>query len=265
MKSHHLPKISIIIPSYNQGHFIRETIQSILSQGDPSTQVFVFDGGSQDETLKVLKSFGRAISWISERDKGQTDALNKGLKHLLASDLDEGDIIAYINSDDYYLPGAFAKVRTSFQSHSEAGWIVGDAQIVNEHGKRIQEPIRWYKRFFRWCYSGFLIQILNPIPQPSVFIKFSAVKKVGLFNPNLHFTMDYEYWLRLQRNVGKPFFCSNELSAFRIHGTSKGTTQYSKQFEEGLQVVSQFTKNHLVRSLHHLHNQLILLIYKIIK
>lgn len=265
MKLQRPPRISIIIPSYNQGHFIPETIQSILDQGDPHVSIFVFDGGSTDDTVEHLKSFGNKIDWVSESDHGQTDALNKGLRKLFSSKIEDNDIVAYINSDDFYLPDAFKNVREVIETHTTIGWIVGDAKIVDERGRRIQELIRWYKCFFRTVYNASLLKILNPIPQPSVFIRANVAKKVGLFNETLHYTMDYEYWLRLQDAVGVPYFLRVELSAFRIHGASKGTTQFEKQFQEGLTVVASFTNNPLILFLHRIHNVFILLIYRRIK
>ena len=99
-----LPKISIVTPSFNQAKFIRATIDSVLSQDYPDLEYFIIDGGSTDGTTEILKSYGQKIKWISEKDKGQTDAINKGLK------LSEGELLAYLNSDDIYLPGALKKV-----------------------------------------------------------------------------------------------------------------------------------------------------------
>ncbi len=104
MQKQHLPKISIITPSYNQGRFIKETIDSVLSQNYPNLEYWVMDGGSTDETVKVLKSYGKKINWVSKKDKGQTNAINEGLKKVT------GDIIAYINSDDVYAPDVFRQV-----------------------------------------------------------------------------------------------------------------------------------------------------------
>src|SRR5258708_18581652 len=148
MKQATLPSISIVTPSFNQGKFIRETIENVLSQNNAHVIYWVIDGESKDNTVSILKSFGKRINWMSEKDKGQTNGINKGIKKTL-SGLHDDDIVAYINSDDYYLPNAFSHVRDFFNAHPDADWLVGDALIVDEEGNEIQKPIRFYKRFLR--------------------------------------------------------------------------------------------------------------------
>ncbi len=262
MKQATLPSISIVTPSFNQGKFIRETIENVLSQNNAHVIYWVIDGESKDNTVSILKSFGKRINWMSEKDKGQTNAINKWLKKTL-SGLHDDDIVAYINSDDYYLPNAFSHVRDFFNAHPDADWLVGDALIVDEEGNEIQKPIRFYKRFLR--LFPFSLWLGNPYPQPSVFLRARLVKKIGLFREDLHYVMDYEYWLRATTKSGLPSFLNVPLSAFRIHGNSKGTMLFRKQFEEGYAVVEEYTRDSLVLWLHRLHNHCILFVYKLIK
>jgi len=133
------PKISIITPSFNQGKFIKKTIDSVLSQNYPDLEYVVIDGGSTDNTVKILKSYGNKIKWISEKDKGQADAINKGLKII------NGEIIAFINSDDYYLPDTFKKIVDFFKQNITCNVVTGDYLIINENGKPIQSFVGFYK------------------------------------------------------------------------------------------------------------------------
>jgi glycosyltransferase involved in cell wall biosynthesis len=252
------PKFSIIIPSYNQGHFIKQTIDSILSQSYKNVDVLVIDGGSTDNTVDVLKTYDDKIFWISEKDRGQTHAINKGLA------IAKGDIIAYLNSDDYYLEDILKKVATVFETDKEVLWLTGDYLIVDEKGKTIQSLIGKYKSFFRNKLSFNLLSVLNPINQPSTFFSKKMIDLVGDFNEELHYTMDYEYWLRAIKKQ-KPIILKDKLSAFRIHSTSKGGSQYKKQFKEELEVAKKYQKNRFLTFLHLLHNQLIALVYYILK
>ncbi len=220
------------------------------------------DGKSTDTTTGILKKYGKNIRWVSKKDKGQTDAINRGIKQAGKKSF---DFFAYINSDDYYLPGTFEKVTQAFAEHPEAMWLVGDCQIVDARGGRIQKPIQWYKKIWRDCYQPWMLLVLNPFPQPAVFLRYDAVKKIGSFDQQLRYVMDYEYWLRLQEKFGPPFFLHDELAAFRIHNTSKSGTQFTKQFSEELQVVKHFTKQPVSLFLHRLHNGLIIRVYSLIK
>ncbi|URA10859.1 glycosyltransferase family 2 protein [Thermospira aquatica] len=250
-------KISVVIPSYNQGRFIRQTIDSILAQ-EGDIEVFVADGGSTDETVEILKSYGQKIQWVSEKDKGQTDAINKGLSRVT------GDIVAYINSDDFYMPGVFNKVREVFATHPGVMWVTGDALIVDEEGKEIQRGVRFYKRVLRRLPFPWILYITNPIVQPSTFWRRSLVEEIGLFRQDKHYTMDYDYWLRIIRYY-KPYILVEPLSAFRIHGLSKGGRQYEKQFQEDWETVREHCTNPFFLFLHAIHNSLIVGMYRMMK
>lgn len=258
----------IITPSYNQAQFIAQAVESVLNQSEVKTQLLVMDGGSTDGTIAVLKKHTRSLRWLSKKDGGQSDALNQGLKKVLAQVSDaelENSVFAYINSDDYYLPDAFKKVLQVFSDNPEVSWVVGECQIVDQNGKPIQSLIQLYKSLWRKMLSFKSLLILNPIPQPAVFMKLSAVKKVGLFNEKLHFTMDYEYWLRMWQAVGKPYQLAETLAAFRIHTNAKGSQNFTKQFAEQLEVARTFTKNQTWLFLQTLHNRMITFCYQLIK
>jgi glycosyltransferase involved in cell wall biosynthesis len=253
-----LPKISIITPSFNQGQFIEETIKSILDQNYPNLEFWVMDGGSNDSTVSILKKYGDRIKWVSQPDKGQTDALNKGLHKIT------GDIIAYINSDDAYLPNTLHTVAEYFEKNPGCDWLTGDYFIIDERGQKMQSWIANYKKILRLHPNRNTLAVANYIAQPSTFWSKAAFKKVGFFNDKLRYCMDFEYWLRLMEQY-QLHVSDRHFSLFRIHGQSKGGAQYVKQFREEHQVVNTFITNPIVRLLHAVHAEMIILIYKLIK
>ena len=265
----------IITPSYNQAKFIEETLQSVLSQPGVDVEYWVMDGKSNDGTHAVLRKFARRkfarkqLHWISAKDKGQTDALNRGLHkaHWLKSSRGELDrtIVAYLNSDDAYLPGALAQVAATFRTHVGVQWVVGDCEVIDEHGQQIHQPIAWYKRVVREVYAPWILQVLNPIPQPATFWRASVLRKVGMFNDELRYVMDYEYWLRLQRACGAPYFIDQPLAKFRVHGQSKGGRQFTAQFREQFAVAKKQGASALLLFLQRCHNWLTITTYRAIK
>lgn len=258
---------AIVTPSYNQGGFIEQTIKSITSQ-KCKVEYWVMDGGSHDETKNILGKFGERINWVSEKDKGQADAINKGIAKIKTNQ-NQHQIFAYLNSDDYYLPGAFEAVAEAFERNPDRMWLVGDAMIVDQENQETHQVIRWYKKLWRLLMrlgvGEWPLKILNPFPQPAVFVRWEAVKKIGKFKEELVYTLDYDYWLRLHQKFGAPIFLSRALAIFRIHSSSKGETGFDEQFEEQLQVAKKFTSSELLLGLQKIHNFLITGVYRIIK
>lgn len=252
-----LPSITVITPSFNQGHFITETIESVLSQDYPNLEYWVIDGGSTDNTVQILKSYGKRIKWVSEKDKGQTHAINKGMK------LAQGDIVSYLNSDDVFKSNILHLVGTSF-SQEKCMWITGDYCIINHEGYEIQSFVKEYKTFFRNFNSSTILSILNYINQPSTFWKRSLFSEIGYFDEDLRYCMDYDFWLRLSQKY-KPLILSQELSSFRIHAKSKGGSQYLQQFKEENKVIQRYEKNIVLTTLHKLHSAATVQAYKLIK
>jgi glycosyltransferase involved in cell wall biosynthesis len=167
----------------------------------------ICDGGSKDETVEILKSYGNEIRWVSEPDRGQADAVNKGIA------MTSGDIIAWINSDDVYYPGAFAAVRAVFESHPEVEILYGEADHIDEFDSLIApyptEP--WnYRRLRELCY----------LCQPAVFFRRSLVEKYGPLEAKLQYCMDYDLWLRYGGHV-KFYYLRQKLAGSRLYQETK--------------------------------------------
>lgn len=252
------PKISIITPSFNQARFIKETIDSVLSQNSPNLEYWIIDGGSTDNTKKILKSYGHKIKWISERDRGQTHAINKGLRKV------SGDIIAYLNSDDLYLPNTLNTVAEFFATHRAAMWVTGDYFIIDEKGKKIQSYVAVYKKFLRKKPTLGRLTIANFIIQPSTFFRNDLLKKIGFFDETLRYCMDYDFWMRTIQKFPL-YVLDNHFSLFRLHQRSKSGSEYEKQFKEEHKIVSKYIRNPFHLLLHQFHTSLIVMAYKLIK
>lgn len=205
------PKLSIITPSYNQAIFIERTIRSVLDQGYPNLEYIVVDGGSTDGSAEIIESYADHLTWwVSEPDEGQTDALNKGLAHAT------GDVIAYINSDDYYLAGAF-ETAVRVLSESDAFWAVGASRFVDADGHvtEVWKPELPPKPRHWW--------ILGPwgVPQPSSFWRREAFDRFGSFRRDMHYVFDTEFGLRLAIAGELPILIDTELAVRVVHPEAK--------------------------------------------
>ncbi len=239
-------KISIITPSYNHAEFLARTIASVQSQqGEFELEHIVIDGGSTDGTLDILREAGDAIRWTSEPDNGQTDALNKGIAQAT------GDIVGWLNSDDVYEPGCLAAVAKVFAAESGTQWLYGKVRVIDRDDREIRKWITAYKNFRmrRWSFGKLLTE--NWISQMGVFWRRSAGQEVGPLNTDLHYCMDYEYWLRLGRRwPGR--FVNEYLAAFRWYATSKSGAGFGEQFSEGYDVARKLAgKGHGLALLRH--------------
>jgi len=249
-----LPSISIITPTFNHIDFIRDTIESVLDQNYPDLEYLVIDGGSIDGTVDLLKSYGDQIKWISEKDDGQSDAINKGLK------MARGEIVGFINSDDLYLPGALEKVGKYFARFPAKIWVTGKCRTINIRGDEINKLVTMYKNFWLKFNSTKILYILNYISQPSTFWRREAIDQIGFLDDKLYFTMDYDYWLKLA-NIKKPGVIKEYLSLFRLYPTSKSGGTVKDQFEEELSVASKSAPSNALIKLHKFHNKIIAALY----
>ncbi len=256
-------KFSIITPSFNQGKYIEQTIKSVIEQqGNFDIEYFVMDGGSTDNTVNILQKYSKLLHhnqrikffWQSKRDKGQVDALNQALIKTT------GDIIAYINSDDYYFPNSLKKILTYFNTHPQKEWLVGNCQVSD---KKFNWTF-WLKHIWPIQIFKSALLVFNTINQPSVFLRRKLVDKVGLFNSDYQYAFDYDYWLRCQKH-SLPGRLYDNLSVFRIQPNSKGNTGYQKQFKEDWQIFNQNTSNIILKILHNFGKILVNTSYKHLK
>ncbi len=225
-----MSKISIIMPSFNHERFIARAIGSVLSQqGDFQLELIVVDGGSTDSTAEILKGYGDAIRWVSEPDDGQADALNKGLA------MAGGDIIGWLNSDDVYEAGALSAVVDVFDAEGDTQWLYGKVRVIDSEDREIRRWITDYKNCRMRRFSQGRLLEENWISQMGVFWRRGAGEQVGEFRKDLHYCMDYNYWLRLGRRwEGR--FVDRYLAAFRWYTTSKSGAGFTEQFCEQLAV-----------------------------
>lgn len=199
---------SVVTPSYNQGQFIRATIESVLSQQIPGLQYLVIDGGSSDETVPILAEYSDCLSFVSERDEGTADAVNKGLA------LCQGEIVGWLNSDDIYYPQALRRVEELFAMHPGIDVIYGRAHHIDEHGNVIEEyPTA------EWSFDALVNHCI--ISQPAAFFRKSAVEKYGSLDKAHRYCVDYEFWIRLARKGARFLFVPEYFAATRLHEGAK--------------------------------------------
>lgn len=202
-----LPLVTVVTPSFNQGRFIEDTIQSVLTQDYPRLEYLVMDGGSTDQTLEVLRRYEGRLHYVSERDRGQSHAINKGLHR------SNGEIVAYLNSDDTYLPGAVSAAVDALRQNPGSPMVYGEGYHVDEVGKVLE----------RYPTEPFSLQRLREtcfICQPTTFVRHDALRSVGYVNESLHFCMDYDLWIRLATR-GAPIYVPQFLANTRLHTDTK--------------------------------------------
>lgn len=229
-------RISIITPSLNQGKYIESAITSVLDQkGDFDLDYWIIDGSSTDPTLDVLKKYEGELQWISERDRGQSHAVNKGFERAT------GDIIGWINSDDLYEEGALQRVCQVFRNDPQCQWVIGRCRIIDADDREIRKEITRYKNKWLDQYHYDRLLVENFISQPAVFFRKSFLREVGPLDENLHFTMDYDLWLRMGAKAD-PVVIPGDLASFRYHTASKTKSQLDKSLAEVKQLCRRYAK-----------------------
>lgn len=219
-------KLSVVTPSYNQCKYIEQTIQSVFNQeGDFELEYLIIDGGSTDGTLDILRKYNGQINWVSERDRGQSHAINKGFSKA------KGDIIGWLNSDDLYEEGALQKIVSVFSDNKDCQWIAGRCRIIDENGREIRKAVTGYKNKWLGRYSYDRLLVEDFISQPAVWFRKSFLNEVGLLDENLHYTMDYDLWLRMGAKA-EPVIISSYLALFRYYSGSKTGGELRKSLSE---------------------------------
>lgn len=224
------PRVSIVTPSYNQAQFIEETIRSVLLQGYPNLEYIIIDGGSTDGSVEIIQKYEPWLTyWVSEPDEGQADAISKGFARA------KGDVVAYLNSDDVYLPGAISCAVSHFAQDSGLALLHGDLLLVDASTSKVGKRHGKEGDFLR-----FFLRLSNPILQPSTFLTREALEAVGGVDAAFHFAMDYDLWCRVGLRDLKIQHVSEYLSLFRIHGRSKTRTDVLSFAQERLQMVEKY-------------------------
>ncbi|MBX3036991.1 MAG: glycosyltransferase [Anaerolineales bacterium] len=216
--------ISIITPSYNQAKYLGQTIQSVLTQDYPNIEYIVIDGGSNDGSVDIIKKYQDKFTyWVSEKDKGQAEAINKGFAKA------KGEIIAWLNSDDYYLPNTISQVVKTFEENPDAVLIYGNMLAVDENGKTFNSLN--YKQLSLEDLICFQI-----IGQPAVFFRKSALQKTKGLNLDFHFLLDHLFWIELAQH-GKILHVNQTWSAARYHAEAKNRAKAAEFGTEAFRIL----------------------------
>ena len=208
------PKLTVVTPSYNQVEYLERTILSVLNQHYPNLEYFIIDGGSTDGSVELIKKYEPYLAgWVSEKDRGQTDAINKGFRRAT------GDLVAYQNSDDVFAPGAFDRVAQAWQQHPDMGVFYGDMYMIDEQDG-ITEEFR-LPSFCAECHIYEGMQVYNQ----SLFVRRELLDKFGLLDESLRFVIDYEWVARLGVQPGVHFrHVAGFWGGFRVQPDAKSST-----------------------------------------
>jgi glycosyltransferase involved in cell wall biosynthesis len=245
-----VPRFTIVTPSFNQAPFVAETIRSVLTQeGDFEIEYLVMDGGSTDGAVDIIRKYaedvaagrwasrcaGLTMTWISQPDRGQSDAINRGLRR------SSGDILSYINSDDAYLPGAFRNVARAFADDPHADFVYGDGDVIGEQGELQWEWIsRPYSQNVMTSYNFLWNDFTNYIMQQATFWRRRVHDRIGYFDETFHFVMDAEYWIRAAQDGLRLVHLPRKLATFRLIDGTKSRSDPTVFWEDYLEIFRRY-------------------------
>ncbi len=222
-----LPLISVVTPSYNQGDFIEETILSVLTQDYAKREYLILDGGSTDESVDIIRRYADQLDyWVSEPDRGQSHAINKGFG------MTRGDVLTWINSDDVYLPGALSAVAECFSTHPEVDLVYGDFVYTDLQGK----VLRRRKVFSKISYDHMVFH--DYLGQPAVFFRRSLFEQVGLVDESLYYSMDWDLFIRMWK-VARPMHLPRVLATFRLNHAAKTNAEDDVKWQRERRIIEQ--------------------------
>lgn len=257
-----LPKISIVIPSLNKIDYVEETLKSIISQKYPNLEVIIQDGRSTDGTLELINKFVNKYPKIfvleSKKDNGQVDAINKGLKKAT------GDILTFINADDYYKKDALISVGNYFAKKPKTLWLAGYGEVVDAKGNIKWNSSTSYKNYLLSKNKYYLLLMVNYLMQPSVFLSKEAYKKYGPFTGTKKFVMEYDLWLKIARD-SMPKILHKTLSVFRLSGKNISSLAFKNTLREDFKIAKNYSNDPIVLTLHELHNIARVIMFSLIK
>lgn len=218
------PLVTVVVPSFNQGRFLQDALDSIFQQEIP-VEVFVLDGGSTDNTREVIQRWEQRLTgWRSHKDDGQAAAINEGISQGSAP------YVCWLNSDDWFLPGGLSRLVKDLESHQQAPMVYGRAlNVVDGSDKRY--PV-WVEPF-----SERRMALRCIISQPATLIRRSVWNAVGGANEKLHMVMDYDLWWRIYKHCGIPCFSDEFVAVNRVHAETKTNTQRARHYREAIDVV----------------------------
>ena len=216
--------VSIVTPSFNQVRYLETTIRSVLEQDHPELEYIIVDGGSTDGSLEIIQRYAHRLAWwVSEKDQGQTDAINKGFAHA------RGDVLAWLNSDDTYNPGAISAALSVLRSRPDLGLVYGDANLIDENGM-VLGTFPAAQTDYKRLRQGYV-----HIPQQSAFFRADLWRKVGPLDPTFYFAMDYDLWVRIASQA--PIYYAHQVWAnFRLHSQGKTVIADDRCWPEMLRV-----------------------------
>jgi glycosyltransferase involved in cell wall biosynthesis len=230
-----LPTISVVTPCLNAAETISDTIESVRAQGYPRLEHVVVDGGSTDDTLAIVERAG--LRHVSEPDEGRADAANKGVA------MTTGEVVAFLNADDVYEPGALHAVGEAFAALPDRAWVTGYCPIVDDDGAEIRPLVTRYKNALLHRYSFPLYLTQNFISDPATFVRRTALEAAGPLDPRYRISHDYDLWLRVAR-IGDPLVLRRPLARFRMAAGTLSIEGFERQFREHAEIGRRYGAGH---------------------